>query len=567
MSPATPLPLPPSAALGAVLAQMADGVIVADALGRITYVNAAATRINGGVDVRGRSLMDADTMPYMLRVDGAPYPPAELPLMRAVGGETVVGARWRIRRPDGTEIVAQGSATPLRGPAGEPAGAVLVLRDATAEYEARVAAEAASRAKNQFLATTSHEIRTPINAILGYTELLELGIPGPLTADQRTYLERVRRSSRHLLAIVNQVLDLSKIEAGRLVIRAGPARAGEAAEAAMALVEAQAQGRGVGLTTACLGDCDVAYLGDPDRVEQILVNLLANAVKFTETGGSVTLTCGLARVPSADAEVDPHDRGWMYYRIEDTGIGIAPDQLTAVFEPFVQAEQGHTRVHEGTGLGLAIARQLARLMGGDVTVRSTPGEGTTFFVWLPAARLEDVPERRERSTERRGGSRFARGLSVVGDAALEEVERVLSGYAARLRTDAGTPSAWALSDADLEDHTATFLADMAQALAAIEAARGGPSAHLRDGSVIQRVIAERHGSQRARLGWSAAEVRREFQILREELAAAVRRRVREAEHVEVGEALGLLARFLDHAEAASLRVLASRTNPIQSPPE
>jgi hypothetical protein len=353
------------------------------------------------------------------------------------------------------------------------------------------------------------------------------------------------------------VLDLSKIEAGRMVVRVRPARAGEAAEAAVALVEAQAQGRGVAVTGACRDDGDVAYVGDPDRVEQILVNLLTNAVKFTEPGGSVTLTCGLARVPSADAEVDPHDRGWAYYRVEDTGIGIAPEQVAAVFEPFVQAEQGHTRVHEGTGLGLAIARQLARLMGGDVTVRSTVGEGATFFVWLPAARPEDVPEGSARGAERRGRSRFARGLSVVGEAALEEIERVLSGYAARLRTDAGTPSAHPLSEADLEDHTASFLADMAQALAAIEAARGEASATLRDGTLIQRVIAERHGSQRARLGWSESEVRREFQILREELAAAVGRRVREAEHVELGEALGLFARFIDHAEAASLRVLAA----------
>jgi signal transduction histidine kinase len=549
--------LPPAAAFGAVLAQMADGVIVADAAGRITYVNAAARRLHGGAGAVGVPLEAWSEAYRLYTMDGAPHPPHALPLARAVGGEVVVDARWRVRRPDGSEIVAQGSATPLRGPGGEAAGAVLVLRDATAEHAARAAAEAANRAKSHFLATTSHEIRTPLNAIMGYTELLELGIPGPLTETQRGYLERVRLSSRHLLGVVNQVLDLSKIEAGRMVVRVRPARAGDAAEAAAALVESQAQARGVALTGACPRSSGVAYLGDPDRVEQILVNLLSNATKFTEPGGSVTLTCGLARVPAPEAVVEPHERGWAYFRVEDTGVGIRPDQLAAIFEPFVQAEQGHTRTHGGTGLGLAIARRLARMMGGDVTVRSAPGEGSTFMVWLAAARPEDVPEGAAPAAERRGRGRHARGLAVVADAALEEIERVLSGYAARLRTDPGTPSARALSEADLEDHTATFLADMAQALAAIEEAGGGPSAHLRDGTLIQRVIAERHGAQRARLGWGEAEVRREFEVLREELAAAVRRRVRETADVEVGAALALFGRFIDHAEAASRRTLAT----------
>ena len=556
MSPESPL-LPPASAFGAVLAQMADGVIVADAAGRITYVNDAAHRLHGGAAVG--VAIDTWSAAYRLyTLDGAPHPPHALPLARAVGGEAVTDARWRVRRPDGTEIVAQGSATPLRGPGGAPAGAVLVLRDVTAEHEARVAADAANQAKSHFLATTSHEIRTPINAIIGYTELMELGIPGPLTEQQREYLERVRLSSRHLLSVVNQVLDLSKIEAGRMIVRVRPARAGDVAAAAAALVEPQAQGRGVVLTVACARDpAGVAYFGDPDRVEQVVVNLLSNAVKFTEPGGSVTLTCGLARFPSPDAVVEPHERGWAYFRVEDTGVGIPADQLEAVFEPFVQAEQGHTRAHGGTGLGLPIARRLARMMGGDVTARSASGDGSTFFVWLPAARPEDVPTGAGPAADRRGRSRYARGLSVVADATLEEIEHVLSGYAARLRTDPGTPSARAMSEADLEDHTATFLADMAQALAAIEAARGAPSANLRDGTLIQRVIAERHGTQRARLGWGEAEVRREFQVLREELAAAVRRRVREAADVEVGEALLLFGRFLDHAEAASRRTLAA----------
>ena len=555
MPPESPPPLPP-AAFSAVLAQMADAVIVADAAERITYVNDAARRLHGGVDGLGVPVEAASAVYGVRTMDGEPYAPAEFPLARAIRGEAVVDARWRIRRADGSEVVAQGSATPLQGTAGEPAGAVLVLRDATAEHDARAAADAASRAKSQFLATTSHEIRTPINAIIGYSELLELGIPGPLTDEQRAYLERVRLSSRHLLGVVNQVLDLSKIEAGRMVIRVRPARAGEPAEAAAALVAPQAQAGRVALTNACAADAAIAFLGDAGRVEQILVNLLTNAVKFTEPGGTVTVTCGQTRVPAADAVVEPHDRGWMYYRVEDTGVGIPPDQLETVFEPFVQADQGHTRTREGTGLGLAISRRLARMMGGDVTARSTPAGGSTFFVWLPAARPEEVAGGAAPAGERRGRSRYARGLSVVGEAALEEIERVLSGYAARLRSDPATPSARAMDDVDLEDHTATFLADMAQALAAIEAAHGEPSANLRDGTLIQRVIAERHGSQRARLGWSEAELRREFEVLREELAHAVRRRVRDADGVELEEALGLFARFIAHAEAASRRTMA-----------
>jgi hypothetical protein len=317
--------------------------------------------------------------------------------------------------------------------------------------------------------------------------------------------------------------------------------------------------RQVTLTAACAGggldgggDGGVAYLGDPHRVQQILVNLLANAVKFTPSGGRVTVTCGLRRLPAPDADVEPvidvGERGWAFLRIEDTGIGIVPEQLAAIFEPFVQVDQGRTRAYGGTGLGLTIARRLARLMGGDITARSAPGVGSTFFLWLPAARAEDVPETPGTAAERRGPVRHARGLAIVGEAALEEIERVLAGYAARMRRDPATPGAHGLTEPELEDHTATMLADMAQALALVEAARGGPSDGLRDGTVIQRVVAERHGAQRARRGWTAPEVRREYTILREELAAAVRRRVREAPDVEVGQALALFGRFLDHAE-------------------
>ncbi len=422
-------------------------------------------------------------------------------------------------------------------------------------------AEEANAAKSRFLATTSHEIRTPINAILGYTELLEMGIAGPLTDEQSRYLARLRLSGRHLLGVINQVLDLSKIEADKIVLRPRAAPAAAAATRATALVEPQAVARGVTLANACEVAADVTYTGDPERVEQILVNLVTNAVKFTPNGGRVTLTCGNARTPTPDAEVAAEPAaGWTYFRVEDTGIGVPPERLRAIWEPFEQADVGHSRAYGGTGLGLTISRRLARLMGGDVTVRSEPGAGSTFFVWLPAASAPEgaapAPPRGRgggRPPARpRAGTRHARGLGKAADAALAEIEHVLSGYAARLRVDPETPSAWKLSEAEIEDHTATFLADMAQCLALVEAARGAPSESMRDGSAIQRVIAERHGAQRARLGWAEGELRREFAILREELAAAVRRRVGGAPDVALDDAIALLAGFVDHAERTSV---------------
>jgi signal transduction histidine kinase len=437
--------------------------------------------------------------------------------------------------------------------AGQCAQALERARLYEAERAARRAAEEANAAKSRFLATTSHEIRTPINAVLGYTELMEMGLAGPITSQQHDYLGRVRVAGRNLLALVNQVLDLSKIEADRIELRLAPLRASRVAADAVTQVEPQGVARGVTVLDA-VAAADATLVGDRDRVEQILVNLLANAVKFTPPGGRVTLTCGEARVPDVEVQTEAARaaHGWTYFRVADTGIGIPPARLAAIWEPFEQADAGHTRTYGGTGLGLTISRRLARLMGGDITVRSAPGEGTTFLVWLPAAPTStDVPA--GAASERRSTARLARGLSATGTAVLAEVERVLAGYVERLRRDPETPSAHRLSDSDVEDHTVTLLADMAACLGVIEAARGAPSDAMRDGSAIQRVIAERHGAQRARLGWGADEIRREFAILREELARAVRRRVLPGPDAALDDALALLAGFIAHAERASLQ--------------
>ena len=234
------------------------------------------------------------------------------------------------------------------------------------------------------------------------------------------------------------------------------------------------------------------------------------------------MSAGTAQQPSANAQLDGPGP-WVYVRVEDTGPGIAPDRITAIFEPFEQADMTLTRQHGGTGLGLTIAKRLALLMGGDLTVRSQPGMGSVFFLWLPAAAEEAID-----STLSRSGVMDTPGprlLQDVRDAILVELERTLHVYVARLRSDPGTPSAHSLSEAELEDHLATFLSDLAATFSSLDLAAGGDGDALRDSTAIQRTVSERHGSQRRRLGWGEEEIRREFQVLQEEVAAAIQRRV------------------------------------------
>jgi signal transduction histidine kinase len=164
--------------------------------------------------------------------------------------------------------------------------------------------------------------------------------------------------------------------------------------AALALVRPQAEAKGIALSERCEGSPDVAYVGDAHRVEQVLVNLLSNAVKFTPSGGRVTVHCGSLRRPTVDIEAAAADGDWVYFAVEDTGAGIAPEMLERIFQPFVQGEGGYTRSHPGTGLGLTISRRLARLMEGDLTVESVQGEGSRFTLWLPGGTVTRETSRR-----------------------------------------------------------------------------------------------------------------------------------------------------------------------------
>jgi PAS domain S-box-containing protein len=268
----------------------------------------------------------------------------------------------------------------------------LAARTREAE-SARAEAEAANRAKSEFLATMSHELRTPINAILGYSDLLAMGISGPISAEQRAQVERLQASGRHLLMLVEDILDLARIEAARLEVANDPVPVLDPVHAALALLELQAREHRLEVVDRCGEDGIPVFLGDEDRVRQVVVNLLSNAVKFTEPGGRITVRCDTAADAGAAAAL--HGPGpWVRVHVEDTGIGIPPDRAESVFEPFVQLETGWTRTRGGTGLGLAISRRLARLMGGDLTLESVPGRGSRFTLWLraaPAMQAEDRP--------------------------------------------------------------------------------------------------------------------------------------------------------------------------------
>jgi PAS domain S-box-containing protein len=240
-----------------------------------------------------------------------------------------------------------------------------------AEHAARAEAERANRAKSEFLAVMSHELRTPLNAIGGYAELMEMGIRGPVTPQQREDLRRVQTSQRHLLGLINEVLNYAKLETGTVHYDIADVRVRDALVGVEALVAPQAQAKDLALTIAPCPP-ELAVRADAEKVRQILVNLLSNAVKFTDRGGGVELTC-----VGAGASV--------HVVVRDTGIGIPADQLDRIFEPFVQVRADLTRTAEGTGLGLAISRDLARGMGGDLTAESTPGVGSTFTLSLPAA--------------------------------------------------------------------------------------------------------------------------------------------------------------------------------------
>jgi signal transduction histidine kinase len=267
----------------------------------------------------------------------------------------------------------------------------LAAEESRARAEAaRLVAERSVAVQERFMALTTHEIRTPLNAMLGYLELLEMELSGTLTEKQIGHFLRMQRACKHLMGVTNDFLLMAKGQAGHLEIARHAGTARHVISEAAALVAPQAAARAVEITLSETTD-RVMYLGDSDRVRQVLVNLLGNAVSFTPSGGSIRVTAARVDDPPAGGEL--LGGPWCAVRVDDSGPGIPPDKLPRVFEPFVQVASGGQAGRRGTGLGLTVSRQLALLMGGDLTAEGSAGigGGAAFTLWLADGTARSSP--------------------------------------------------------------------------------------------------------------------------------------------------------------------------------
>jgi signal transduction histidine kinase len=528
------------ARLRTIVNRMADGVVIVGLNGTIRFANPAAERLFG-------------------------RPATEL-VGRDFGFPVLVGDTTEVEvvRPQQQTVTAE-----LRTVESEWEGErahLVSLRDITdrkrAEERAaqldrerlgRIEAEAASQAKTDFLALMSHELRTPLNAVLGYAELLDMGVGGALSPEQRQHVSRISASGQHLLGLVNEVLDLAKVEAGQLTLQQGVGQSREVVEQALALVQPMAEAQGIALSATTDAHGEAVFRGDDNRVRQILVNLLNNAVKFTPAGGKVTLGWGRTARPDRDARLFGAG-AWHFFRVTDTGVGIPADKLNTIFDPFVQVDGGHARRAEGSGLGLAISRRLARLMKGDLTVQSEPGSGSTFALWLPDASGMAKATAKWRVDSPDLAARL-HGLGEIGRVLLRELDSLLESFVGRLKDEPIIEGAGEMRSCQLSGHMGAFVAEVACTLSAVEESRGEPSAVVTGAARIHMVIAQLHGAERAPLGWTPNILTREWMILCEEMKRLIRLRGRGLSEQARDEAFVMLDRAMEQATETSIRAL------------
>jgi PAS domain S-box-containing protein len=332
---------------------------------------------------------------------------AEAGINRVLAEGTVTNYELTVRARDGKQTVVSYNASTFHDRDRRLQGVFAAARDMTElkRYEQTLRQknaelEDASRMKSEFLANMSHELRTPLNAIIGFSEVLTEGLAGEMTDQQRGFIGDIFGSGKHLLSLINDILDLSKVEAGKMTLDLEPVQVASLVANSLSIIREKAAIRQVRLRMNAREELG-SVQADARKIKQMVYNLLSNAVKFTSEGGQVTLSA--SRVPRSDVgRLSGSWRGRMFpladnefaeflkISVTDSGIGISPEGLEHLFTPFNQIDSGLARKFEGTGLGLAMVRQLAELHGGAVAVESAVGEGSCFTVWLPCRAPEDV---------------------------------------------------------------------------------------------------------------------------------------------------------------------------------
>ncbi len=373
--------------LSEAMDQSQAALMIVDLDRRITYVNAGLCRQTGYardelIGREWRGLLSEEASPHMLE---------EL-VTTVRGGQTWRG-EWSHRRKNGELYPVRVLVTPVKSRTGALACFAVALEDATeakqneaALREARDRAEAGDRAKGQFLAMMSHEVRTPLNGIVGFTQLLG---ETALTPEQRDYAQTIRMSGETLLQLTGDILDFARIDSGKLKLEPEPCDVRACVEDTLDLLAARAAEKRIELLHFVDPAVPARVMADSSRLRQVIVNLLTNAVKFTDIG-EVEVRVTVAP-DGAGAGGAGSDFGGLVFTVRDTGIGIPEDQQAKLFRPFSQVDQQSTRRYGGTGLGLVISRNLVRLMGGDIVLESVAGRGTTFRFTIQAATVEIAP--------------------------------------------------------------------------------------------------------------------------------------------------------------------------------
>jgi PAS domain S-box-containing protein len=397
-----------------------------------TYANQGALRQLGYSCQEMMSLTPLDIKPDM---DQAEYRQRLVALQE--GAEVSMRFETTHRRKDGSLIPVE-VFLQFIAPNGEDGRFVSIARDITdrkrteealiaardiAELE-RAEAQKANRAKSDFIAGISHELRTPLNAILGFSKLLLNPRVGPLNEDQKAYTQDVINSAEHLLQLINDVLDLSKVEAGKMTLEEGSWPVASTLEQSLSIVREDARTQKMQLAVEV--PPEVAALppapGDARKIKQVLFNLLSNAVKFTAEGGSITLSARCESSPEGASSQDASSQAdWLVVAVSDSGIGVAPEDQERIFQAFEQVDSSYTRAQQGTGLGLALSRRIVELHGGKMALESAPGQGSTFSFSLP---LHRAPQTRDGSPRTQPGTQGAdRMEDTPKDGVAEATER------------------------------------------------------------------------------------------------------------------------------------------------